>query len=85
VALRVHTPAGGALELRYRLATSGLATLELYDVGGRRLLTHDLEGRGDGREQAARVATRALAPGLYWLRLRQGTHIATARVVLLTR
>jgi hypothetical protein len=68
----------GAIRLRYTLATDAPAALELFDVAGRRVTSRDLGAPGKGDHEVS-LDTRALAPGLYLVRLTQ-TGLAEARV-----
>lgn len=69
------------LRVSYSLASGGPATLELLDLGGRRV-AFAAPGGGSTGTIALRPTTR-LAPGLYWLRLTQESRSATRRAVLL--
>jgi hypothetical protein len=75
-------PAGGLMTVDLALE-SGPATLELYDVGGRRVLSREVGRLGPGTHQVRIGEAAGLAAGVYLLRLSQGTHSASARVVLM--
>lgn len=75
-------PAVGAVIVSFTLPTAAPATLELVDVSGRSLLRREIGALGAGRhllrlEEGARVA-----PGMYWLRLRQSGRTLIARGVV---
>ena len=53
------------------LPEPGIATLELFDLAGRVLESRKLAGGRPGVVQMN--AASSLAPGVYWLRLRQGS------------
>jgi hypothetical protein len=72
----------GALSVRFSLAEQHAGTLELLDVAGRRLAWRDIGSLSPGSHTMPMPETQSLAPGIHWLRLRQGTHQAFARVVL---
>lgn len=61
----------------FELPSSARATLDVFDVGGRRVESRDVTGLGAGRH-VVRIG-RALAPGLYLVRLSQDTERATRR------
>lgn len=64
----------------FALPASERATLELFDLAGRRVRALALDAPSPG-EHAVRLAGDApLTPGVYTLRLAQGTRVATARV-----
>jgi streptogramin lyase len=77
--VRAHVLPQGGVVASVRLAAERPARLELLDVTGRRLDTVRLEGGPvNGREYA--LGPRALAPGIYWVRLEQEGRVSTARV-----
>jgi len=71
-----------ALRVAYSLAESGAATLTLFDAQGRVVAHRDIAAAEPGAYVEGFAEARALRPGLYWWRLTQGAHGATARVVL---
>lgn len=71
---------GGAMTVRFTLPTAAPARLELLDVSGRRIASHEV---GAGRHTLDLGAGRRLAPGLYLVRLTQGANARTARAVVL--
>ena len=65
-------PAVDAINVSFSLPGSAAASLELLDLAGRRVADREVGSLGAGRhlvrlDQAARVA-----PGIYWVRLKQG-------------
>lgn len=73
-------PARGAFSVRFALAGTAAARLELFDLSGRRIAAREVAGIG---EQTVRFELpHAVSPGLYALRLTQGEAVRTARVVL---
>lgn len=71
---------GGALTVRFSLSTDAPARLELLDVAGRRIASHEV---GAGQHTLDLGAGRRLAPGLYLVRLTQGANTRTTRVAVL--
>jgi hypothetical protein len=67
------------LRVAFELATSEPATLDLMDVAGRVILTEEVGGLGAGAHMVLLDAPRSSRSGLYWLRLRQGGRVLTAR------
>jgi hypothetical protein len=83
VILRTPNPARGAVSIWMRLPGSEPATLHLFDLAGRRVLEREFGGPfgSESRMELAEAAT--LPPGIYWLRLTQGTRVGPARAVVL--
>jgi len=72
----------GRLDVRFVLPTAEPATLDLIDLAGR-VIEHREAAATAGRALTTFGTGARLAPGLYWLRLRQGARIATTRAVVL--
>jgi hypothetical protein len=70
----------GALAVQFGLVGSGSASFELLDVAGRRWAVQDVSAFGAGRHQVDFSVSRTLTPGLYLLRLREGSNVRVARV-----
>jgi hypothetical protein len=70
----------GALTVHFTLPTNAPARLELLDVAGRRIASHEV---GAGRHTLDLGAGQHLAPGLYLVRLTQGANTRTTRVAVL--
>ncbi len=70
------------LNVAFSLAQPGAATLELYDVNGRRVAERSSSGLAAGEHTLRMGDSPGLAAGIYWLRLSQGTQRTTARVVI---
>jgi len=75
-------PSAGPITIACALPSAAPARLEVLDVGGRRVLAHELAGTA-GR-QVLRL-DEDLPPGLYLVRLTQGGRVATGRVVRMER
>lgn len=73
-------PAVGALRLGYALPTAERARIEVIDVAGRRVLGRDLDSTPG--EHVVSFDGAALRPGVYVLRLMQGSRAVTAWAVV---
>jgi len=62
----------------------GGATLEVFDVQGRRVSMSDLGEREPGDYTVPAASGVQLAPGTYWLRLTQARRAVTTRIVILS-
>jgi hypothetical protein len=84
-ALRGGTPnpSHGELLVRFSLPSNGPATLELLDLGGRRVGGAAIESAPPGPRTARFAPGRALPAGVYWLRLVHAGRSAFAKVVIL--
>jgi DNA-binding beta-propeller fold protein YncE len=78
--VRPNPSRGGALTVHFSLPTDAPARLELLDVAGRRIATHEV---GIGQHTLDFGADQHLAPGLYLVRLKQGANTRTTRVAVL--
>lgn len=72
-------PANDFLNLQMTLATSERASVELFDVRGRKLRTEAVHGPG---HQQLRLDTSRLTAGIYLVRLTEAGRVARARVVI---
>jgi hypothetical protein len=66
----------------FALPVAGRATLELYDVAGRRLSRRELS-LGEGNHLIAVAPNRRLAPGVYVVQLSFGGRTLRARGVVI--
>ena len=73
-------PAAGAPMLAYTLATSAPARIEVLDTAGRRVMARELDS-APGEHVVAFDGAR-LGPGVYLLRLTQGSRSVTTRAAL---
>jgi hypothetical protein len=78
--VRPNPSRGGALTVRFSLPTDAPARLELLDVAGRRIASHDV---GIGQHTLDLGAGQHLPPGLYLVRLTQGANTRVTRVAVL--
>lgn len=78
--VRPNPSRGGALTVRFTLPSAAPARLELLDVAGRRIASHEV---GAGQHALDLGQGRRLAPGLYLVRLTQGANTRTTRVAVL--
>jgi hypothetical protein len=76
-------PARGVLETAFTLATQERATLELFDIAGRRLAVRDVGGLGPGSHRVTLAEDIPVRSGLYTLRLTQGGRMVVTRGVVL--
>jgi len=72
----------GTARVSFRLASSEPASLTLYDVRGRVLARHVIEAPQPG-PQSLTLTRAQLAPGVVWMRLEQGGHVATGKGIVL--
>ena len=79
----VRNPVQGTLAVRFALPSAAPASLELLDVAGRRVAAQDVGSQGAGEYTVSLGEGQRLAPGLYLVRLRQGTDSRVARVTVL--
>jgi hypothetical protein len=80
---RPNPSTGARLSVSFALPSNSTATLDLIDLAGRRVRSVDVGALGSGRHVVDVLASGRLAPGLYFLRLRQGGHERVERVTLL--
>jgi hypothetical protein len=73
---------GGRLMVAFSLPNDARATLEVVDVSGRRTVAREVGSLGAGRHSVDLAAGRAIAPGLYWVRLAQGAEQRVRRVAI---
>ena len=71
------------LVVHFVLPTSSPATLELLDVSGRRVCERAVGALGAGRQAFELTAGVSVKPGLYFIRLTQGTNAGVVRVVVM--
>ena len=76
-------PAPGEFRVAFSLPAAGAATLELYDVNGRRCLSRDVGGLGPGLHTIFIERAASLRPGVYLARLQRAGETRTTRVVLM--
>jgi hypothetical protein len=75
-------PAAREIFVRYRLASSAPATLELLDLAGRRLRSIGVAGGTGAHVSPDLRSGLEIEPGLYFVRLTQDGRSATARVTV---
>lgn len=76
-------PATSGLNVWFALPSREPAALELMDVAGRRVWRRDVGSLGPGRHGVEAGSGVRLHPGLYFIRLTQGSRSATARALVL--
>lgn len=73
-------PAPGALSVSFTLARPEAATIDLFDIGGRRVASIPLGTLGAGAHSMTLAQTRKISGGIYFLRLTHGNTTETRRV-----
>jgi hypothetical protein len=76
-------PAVTDLIASFTLAERGPATLEMFDVSGRRVLSQSVGSLGPGAHLVRLQAARPLGAGIYFLRLTQNKESVVARATLM--
>lgn len=76
-------PARGSVVVSCALARRDPATLELYDLAGRRVMHEPLGGGAAGARTLRLEFPPGLRAGVYWLALRQGTMTSSMRITVL--
>jgi hypothetical protein len=76
---------GSSLAISFTLPRSAPAQLDLLDIAWRSVASRPIVGVGPGRQTFDLGSAAGLHPGLYWVRLRQGSATRVTRVVLLGR
>jgi hypothetical protein len=71
--------AGGSATVRYSLGKAGPATLSIYDVAGRAVLTRTMSA---GRTGTARLELRELNPGVYLVKISTANFSTTRKLIL---
>ena len=74
---------GDRLVVRFTLPVAQPARLELLDIGGRLVSRRDVGPLGVGRHAVDLATGQRLAPGIYHVRLTQGSRVQSARAVVL--
>jgi hypothetical protein len=75
-------PSSGDALVSLTLTGPERATLEVYDIGGRRVTEREIGSLGEG-SHAVRLSERGhLVAGVYTIRLQQGVRVATTRAVV---
>jgi hypothetical protein len=74
---------GGAMVVQFALPSGQAATLELYDLVGRRLAAREVGSLGAGRHAVTLDPGGRLASGRYLISLRQGAEQRVARMTVL--
>ena len=82
--MRTPNPAHWPVRLIVEVPERGGATLEVFDVQGRRVSMSDLGEREPGDYTVPATSGVQLAPGTYWLRLTQVRRAVTTRIVILS-
>jgi hypothetical protein len=78
-------PVAGQASIEFTLPDAAPATLELLDIAGRRVWSQDVGALGGGAHRVQVASGRALAPGLYVVRLSRGSVTQSCKLVRLQR
>jgi len=81
--VRPNPSRGGVLTVHFALASPATASLEVFDVAGRRIAAREVGSLGIGRHALDLGEGTRLAPGLYLVRLTQGANVRVARAAVL--
>jgi hypothetical protein len=79
------TPSTGPASIEFTLPDAQPATLDLFDIRGRRVATHEIGAQGAGRHAFALRGVDRLNPGIYLVRLTRGAEVRTTRMVVVGR
>lgn len=83
--IRNGVAAGAPFDLALSLPNREEVRLALYDLRGRRLDARAWSPDRTGSQDMSFAPDRALPPGVYWIRVVQGTERATLRAIVLGR
>ncbi|HET9327085.1 MAG TPA: kelch repeat-containing protein [Candidatus Eisenbacteria bacterium] len=75
-------PTAGLLSVAFTLEDGAKATLDLFDLSGRRVATRNVGVLGAGAHVVSIAEATSLAPGLYWVRLTRLGQSESARVAV---
>lgn len=75
-------PARGVVTVEFSLVHRSPALLDVLDAAGRAHLSFALRTPGSGPQRFRLAGSERLAPGIYWVRLRQGALASTRRAVI---
>jgi hypothetical protein len=78
-----QNPLAGPLRVTFTLPAAAPATLALFDVQGRVVITRDVGSLGVGRHSLDWSSSDRIASGIYLLRLTQGGQSVSTKVALL--
>ncbi len=76
-------PASRELNVVFALPSSAPATLEMVDVGGRRVAGREVGSLGAGRHVVKLGNAHAVPAGVYWIRLTQGGQTLTTKAAVI--
>jgi hypothetical protein len=75
-------PARSDLTVSFTLPAGASGVLDMVDLAGRRVASHDLDGLSAGTHQLRLLEQAALPPGMYLVRLRTGGDLRLAKVTI---
>ena len=76
-------PAAGDFAIVFTLAGREPASIEVFDLAGRRVHAESVSALGPGRHTVSLAGERAWSAGLYFLHLTQGAQHATSKVCVI--
>src|SRR5262249_14706086 len=79
---RPNPARGGRMTIQFALPSGAPATLELFELEGRRIASREVGSLGAGRHALEIAQGRSLSAGVYLVRLTQGATERTVRVAL---
>ena len=80
---RPNPTRAGAMVMRFTLPSDAAASLEMFDVAGRRLITREVGSLGAGHHAVDLTGGRRPGAGVYFVRLVQGQGARVRRIVVL--
>ena len=75
-------PTAGDMAVALTLPNAAEASLEMLDAHGRRVARRELDGLSAGRHLVRLDEVQGLAPGIYWIRLRQESLVVSRKAVI---
>jgi hypothetical protein len=76
-------PAVGEALVAFSLPRAGRTTLDIVDLAGRRVRSHDASGLDAGRHVVAMSRGQRLQPGVYWVRLTHDDRVLSVKGMVL--
>ena len=71
------------MTVSFSLPDPGPVSLDVLDAGGRRVQKRDLGAPGTGDHRVQLSVGEGLSPGVYWIRIVQGSRSAASKVCVL--
>jgi hypothetical protein len=80
---RPNPAIGRGIHVLFALPAAMGARLELLDANGRQVVSREVGALGAGRHTVDLADSHKVPPGLYWVRLTQGTNQRATRVAVI--